>query len=139
MRIGELARGAGCDVETVRFYEREGLLDAPARDASGYRRYDEHHLTRLSFIRHSRTLDLPLAEIRRLLEFAADPGPSCERVDALLDRHIALVRERLRHLQALETQLLALRRCCDGAPTHPCAILDAFLEVAERRTGAGGP
>ena len=76
MRIGELASRAGCDVQTVRFYERETLLEEPRREPSGYRRYDERHLTRLNFIRHCRSLDIPLAEVRQLLEFAAKPKPS---------------------------------------------------------------
>jgi len=66
MKIGELAARAGCDVQTVRFYEREGLLEEPEREASGYRRYGERHVERVKFIRHCRALDLPLNEIRPL-------------------------------------------------------------------------
>ena len=69
MKIGELASQAGCDVQTVRFYEREGLLAEPEREASGYRRYAEPHLRRLQFIRHCRSLDIPLPEIRQLLDW----------------------------------------------------------------------
>ena len=72
MRIGELARKAGVDVQTVRFYEREGLLDAPARTGSGYRAYGEEDLERLHFVRHCRSLDMPLAEIRRLIELSRE-------------------------------------------------------------------
>ena len=92
MKIGELAGEAGCDVQTVRFYEREGLLAEPPRDASGYRHYDQRHVTRLRFIRHLRTLDIPLPEVRRLLTFAAQPDQSCEQVNDLLDGHIDLVK-----------------------------------------------
>lgn len=132
MRNGELATRAGCDVQTVRFYEREGLLEAPLREASGYRRYEQRHLTRLNFIRHCRSLDIPLAEVRQLLEFAASPQKTCAQVDQLLDRHIALVAERFRALQALQGQLDSLRRTCDGDGTHACAILDSFVSTAER-------
>jgi Cd(II)/Pb(II)-responsive transcriptional regulator len=127
MKIGELAVRAGCDVQTVRFYEREGLLDAPVRDASGYRRYAQAHLAQLQFIRHCRSLDIPLPEVRQLLEFAAAPDESCAHVDALLDEHIAHVQQRLKALRALEKQLVALRSRCDGDTSHSCAILESFM------------
>ena len=127
MKIGELATQAGCDVQTVRFYEREGLLDAPVRDGSGYRLYAQPHLAQLRFIRHCRSLDLPLPEIRRLLEFAAAPDASCAHVDALLDEHIVHVQRRLKALKTLERQLLALRARCDGETSHACAILESFM------------
>jgi Cd(II)/Pb(II)-responsive transcriptional regulator len=126
MKIGELASRAACDVQTVRFYEREGLLEEPTREASGYRSYEERHLTRLNFIRHCRALDIPLSEVRQLLEFAAQPSRSCGQVDELLDRHIVLVNQRVRELKALQKQLVDLRRTCDGDTSHPCAILEAF-------------
>ena len=131
MRIGELAQRAGCDVQTVRFYEREGLLEEPAREASGYRRYDDRHLTRLNFIRHCRSLDIPLPEVRHLLDFAARPGQSCAPVDDLLDGHSALVTTRSRALHALERQLVALRKTCDGDTSHACAILESFMTAAQ--------
>lgn len=133
MKIGELAAAAGCDVQTVRFYEREGLLEEPARTASGYRSYDERHLTRLSFIRHLRTLDIPLPEARQLLEFAASPSRSCGKVNDLLDGHIGLVKRRITALKALEKQLVALRQTCDGDASHPCAILESFMSAASSR------
>ena len=132
MKIGELAAQAGCDVQTVRFYEREGLLEEPAREASGYRRYEDKHLTLLNFIRHCRSLDIPLAEIRQLLRFAARPEEACADVDSLLDDQIALVQSRIRGLQELEKQLVGLRRTCDGDGSHPCAILEAFVSAAAK-------
>ena len=132
MRIGELAARAGCDVQTVRFYEREGLLAEPARDASGYRRYEEAHAQRLAFVRHCRSLDLPLSEVRQLLDFAAQPSQSCAQVNGLLDGHIALVRQRVAALATLQQQLEALRRSCDGDVSHPCAILQSFIAAAEQ-------
>lgn len=131
MKIGELAAQAGCDVQTVRFYEREGLLEAPEREASGYRRYAERHLKRLQFIRHCRSLDIPLPEIRELLAFAAAPEQSCRHVDALLDEHIDRVQLRLKALRTLEKQLVALRARCDGDPSHSCAILESFVTATE--------
>jgi Cd(II)/Pb(II)-responsive transcriptional regulator len=139
MRIGELAQGAGCDVQTVRFYEREGLLEAPARDSSGYRRYDEHHAARLAFVRHCRSLDLPLPEVRQLLALSAQPGRSCAQVNDLLDGHIALVQRRLADLHALEDQLLALRQTCDGDSSQPCAILESFMNQVSAHACACHP
>ena len=136
MKIGELASRADCDVETVRFYEREGLLESPARDASGYRRYKDRHLTQLSFVRHLRSLDIPLAEVRQLLDFAARPEQSCAQVNELLEGHITLVKQRLRSLRALEKQLVNLRRTCDGDTSNPCAILDAFAAAAQEQAFA---
>ncbi|HEY1181327.1 MAG TPA: MerR family transcriptional regulator, partial [Rhodocyclaceae bacterium] len=77
MRIGELGQAAGVDVETIRFYEKSGLLPSPARNTSGYRIYNQSHLERLAFIRHARSLDIPLAEIKRLLDFVARPDADC--------------------------------------------------------------
>lgn len=134
MKIGELATKAGCDVQTVRFYEREGLLEEPDREASGYRRYEERHLTRLNFIRHCRSLDIPLPEVRQLLAFAAQPAGNCGQVNELLDRHIALVTQRVRELRSLQGQLVALRATCDGEGTHACAILESFTKVAEQHS-----
>lgn len=130
MKIGELAVRAACDVQTIRYYEREGLLEAPEREASGYRRYADKHLPRLQFIRHCRALDIPLAEVRQLLDYAEAPRQSCHAVDALLDEHIERVRRQLAALTALERQLVALRCQCKGAnSTHSCGIIDSFMSA----------
>ena len=139
MRIGELAARAGCDVETLRFYEREGLLAAPAREASGYRRYDDRALDTVRFIRHCRSMDIPLSEVRRLLACAADPEAASHEVDGLLDRHLRLIHERIAALQTLERQLGALRATCDGDPSHRCAILESFMSAAQAHACACHP
>lgn len=136
MRIGELAGAAGCDVQTVRFYERERLLEEPRRDSSGYRHYDQRQVKRLRFIRHLRTLDIPLPEVRQLLKFAAQPDQSCEQVNDLLDAHISLVKQRMQALRVLERQLVSLRKTCDGDSSHPCAILESFMSAAEQHACA---
>ena len=74
MRIGELSRHSGCDVETIRYYEREGLLDAPQREDNGYRRYGDGHLVQLNFVRHCRSLGMSLADVRRLRDFQRNLG-----------------------------------------------------------------
>lgn len=138
MKIGELAARAGCDVQTVRYYEREGLLDAPARSAAGYRHYDARHLARLQFIRHCRALDIPLGEVRQLLAYAAQPQ-QCAHVDDLIDRHLALVTQRLAALSALHQQLTALRGSCDGDASHPCTILQSFMSAVQDHACACHP
>lgn len=128
MKIGELALRAGCEVQTVRYYEREALLEQPTRDDSGYRSYEERHLVRLQFIRHCRSLDIPLGEVRRLLEYARTPNRSCRDVDELVDKHVSRIQQRIASLQALERQLVALRgRCQTRPPADSCAILEAFM------------
>ena len=140
MKIGELAAKAGCDAQTIRYYEREGLLEAPAREASGYRRYAGKHLARLQFIRHCRALDIPLVEVRQLLDYAQAPRLSCHAVDALLDEHIERVRRQLAALAALERQLVALRRQCKGANSkRSCAIIDSFMSAPSQNACACHP
>jgi Cd(II)/Pb(II)-responsive transcriptional regulator len=125
MRIGQLARRADCDVETIRFYEREGLLPKPDREPNGYRQYGSPHLKQLHFIRHCRTLDIGLADIRTLLEFRSAPRLPCGAVNLLIDRHIARVHERIQALRVLEAQLLGLRRTCGlDVPTASCGIIN---------------
>ena len=140
MKIGELATQAGCDVQTIRYYEREGLLEEPEREDSGYRRYADKHLSRLQFIRHCRALDIPLAEVRQLLDYAEAPRQSCHAVDALLDDHIGRVRRHLAALTALERQLVALRRQCKGANSkRSCAIIDSFMGASSKNACACHP
>lgn len=131
MRIGEVARQAGVDVQTVRYYEREGLIDAPSRTASGYRAYGPQHAERLNFIRHCRSLDMPLAEIRQLIELSGDRHVSCDEVDRLVRAHLDRVRAKRAALQALETQLASLSaQCASGHRIADCGILEELIHAA---------
>jgi len=131
MKIGELARQAGTDAQTVRFYEREGLLAAPARTASGYRAYGPGHVERLNFIRHCRSLDMPLAEIKRLIELSSDQRVSCDQVDALVRAHLQRVQTKRKALQALEAQLETLSaQCASGHRVADCGILEELIHAA---------
>lgn len=124
MRIGELARAVGVEVETIRYYEKSGLLPSPARAGNGYRAYGTPYLERLAFIRHCRALDMPLAEVRRLLDFLGHPAADCTGVERLVDEQLTRVRARLKSLRALERQLVALRsRCQSGNTAAECGIL----------------
>ena len=132
MRIGELAAKAGVDAQTVRYYEREGLVEAPARTAAGYRAYGLAHLERLNFVRHCRSLEMPLAEIKRLTTLSTDRGVSCEQVDALVQTHLERVRAKLGALAALERQLAALRaQCSAGQRVADCGILEEMIHAAQ--------
>jgi len=131
LRIGQLASAAGVDAETVRYYERIGILPPPARSANGYRAYGAEQLERLAFIRHCRSLDMPLDEIRRLLAFVDRPGDDCSGIDHLIDAQLARVRTRLASLQALERQLAALRGQCGGDHDGgECGILHELVAAA---------
>lgn len=130
MRIGELGKATGLDVETIRYYEKEGLLPAPGRQSNGYRAYSAAHLERLAFIRHCRALDMPLAEIKRLLDFASRPKADCHDIDQLIDQQLARVRARLKSMRALERQLAALRAQCAHEATGRCGILKELVAAA---------
>lgn len=137
MKIGELAQKAGVDVQTIRYYEREGLLDAPARTGSGYRAYGPQHLERLTFVRHCRSLDMPLAEIKRLIDLSSDRAVSCEQVDQLVRSHLDRVRAKRAALQNLETQLEALSaQCAAGHRVADCGILEELIHAAQSRLPA---
>ena len=112
MKIGKLAEVAQCSVETVRYYEKEGLLPAPARTSGNFRQYGAEHVERLRFIRNCRALDMSHGEIRTLLRLADQPGDDCGSVNTLFDEHIAHVDERLRELAQLKLQLASLRARC---------------------------
>ena len=131
MRIGELAQATGVDIETIRYYEKSGLLPAPSREANGYRSYSVAHLERLAFVRHCRALDMPLADVKRLLEVIARPRSDCGDIDGLIDEHLSRVQARLASMKALERQLAALRAQCDSRrPTRKCGILHDLVSAA---------
>ena len=131
MKIGELATASSTPIETIRYYEREGLLPAPARTSGNFRIYEAAHRERLQFIRHCRGLDMSLDEVRVLLRVREDPGADCGDVNALLDAHIGHVSRRIRELRALEHQLKDLRQRCGGArPADRCGILSGLAEAA---------
>ena len=131
LRIGELAKRADCLVQTVRFYESEGLLLEPARSEGNFRLYDDVHLQRLLFIRRCRAKDMTLDEIRQLLSFRDRPELDCGEVNSLVDSHIAQVRTKIKELRQLERELIDLRRSCDTARTaSECGILNTLGESA---------
>lgn len=131
MKIGDLSRATGVDVGTIRYYERAGLLAAPARQPNGYRAYGEAHLEGLSFVRHCRALDIPLSDIKKLLDFTVAPQEDCADINQLVDAQIDRVRARLKSLKALEKQLTLLRgRCSQPHSVQECGILSELVSAA---------
>jgi len=144
MKIGELARAAGTTVETVRYYEKEGLLPAPERGMNNYRSYGQAHCERLRLIRNCRALDMTQDEIRAILQVADDHRAGCGRINELFDAHIAHVDTRIRELRQLKSQLDELRRRCRQArpAAEDCGILHGLSEMQaadrpERHTHLG--
>ena len=135
MQIGELAKRAGCPVETVRYYEREGLLPLPRRSPGNYRVYGPEHAERLAFIRRCRSLDMSLPEIGVLLAAIAKPDADCGPVNALLDEHIGHVAARIAELRQLKSELDAIRAHCTGdEPTKECGILASLASPGRKLT-----
>ena len=127
LTIGQLARHAGIGVETVRFYERRGLIDDPPRRSSGYRQYPPEVVDQLRFIRRARELGFSLEEIAELLELRGCPPEERRRVRARVRAKAADLRERINQLQSLESALIRLADACEHAPDdEPCPILAAL-------------
>jgi len=140
MRIGEVAATTGVDVETVRYYEKAGLFAPPKRSRNGYRAYGAEHVERLAFIRHCRSLDVSLADIRRLLALIDSPPARCDDADTLIDTQLERVRARIESLAALEKQLVSLRGLCKGPrSTQHCGILAELVHAAHGEACACHP
>ncbi len=131
MRIGALAVATHTQAETIRFYEREGLLPIANRTDANYRTYGPEHVKRLGLIRRCRALDMSLDEIRALLAIWDGPSGPCNRVNALIDTHIEHVHSRIRELEGLRQELQALRERCElPSGLQNCGILEGLLELS---------
>ena len=129
IKIGEMACHTGATVETIRYYEKEGLLPKPSRSEGNYRLYRKEHIERLQFILHCRTLDMTLDEVRVLLQYWDEPSRNCGDVDSLLDEHIQAVEQRIEELIQLKQHLNVLRQqCVTSAPAESCGILNALAD-----------
>ena len=130
LTIGALARETGVNLETVRYYERIGLMPAPARTDGGHRLYEAEHRRRLMFIRRARDLGFGIDQVRALLALSSAEQPCCE-VRALAAEHLQAVRAKLADLQRLETVLAETVERCDGTlGTSECAVLAMLDEPA---------
>lgn len=128
MKIGELAKKAGCQVVTIRYYEKEGLLAEPERTGANYRLYGDRDIERLRFILHCRRHGMKLSEIRALLAFKDKPETSCRWVNTLIEKHIADVSEQIASLAQLKEQLELLLCKCSGDSDGECKIIESLSE-----------
>jgi MerR family mercuric resistance operon transcriptional regulator len=124
LTIGQVARQAGVGVETVRFYERQGLLEKPTRRESGYRQYPEDVVARLRFIRRAKELGFSLKEIKELLALQVDPAITCAEVKRQAEAKIADIEGKIASLTRIKKALVKLATVCRGqGPTSECPIL----------------
>jgi len=126
LRIGDLARATQTKVETIRYYERIGLLAAPARTAGNYRSYRAEHLNRLSFIRRARDLGFSIDQVRTLLDLSDQKDRSCTAVDAVAREHLADVERKIADLDVLRRELKELIDQCRQGTIAECRIVEAL-------------
>ena len=132
LKIGKVARLAGVGVETIRFYEREGLIEEPPRGESGYRQYSEDTVHRLRFIRRAKELGFTLKEIKELLALRIDPETTCEDIRRRANTKINDIEAKIETLQKMKAALERLTAACKGrGPVSECPILEV-LEDREK-------
>ena len=135
LTIGELARATGTNVETVRYYERIGVLSPPPRSPGGFRLYGTEDVARLAFVRGARELGVSLEAVRELVGLADDPDRPCDEVDEIARVHLADVEQKIAQLAALRAELKRLLMQCQGGHISDCRIVDA-LSGGSRATTA---
>ena len=129
LRIGQLAKEASVNVETIRFYERKGLIPEPPRRESGYRQYTKNEVARIKFIKRAQELGFTLKEIAELLALRVDPQTTCAEVKEQAEMKIVQIEEKLRSLEKMKAALVKLAAECDGTgPSSACPILE-YLEI----------
>lgn len=132
LKIGEVAEGGGVNLQTIRYYEREGLLPEPPRLASGYRMFPETSVQRVRFIKRAQDLGFTLREIRELLSIRLDKTKDCSDVRRLAATKIADIEQKMRTLQSMKRVLSALSQACPGrGSTEECPILHS-IETGDR-------
>ena len=129
LRIGDLARATDTSVETIRWYEKQGLIPPPSRTSGNYRAYGEAALNRLSFIRRARDLGFPLDQVRALLGLASDEAGDCASVDVLAQQHLDEIDGKIADLAALRSELSSLLMSCTGGTIARCRIIEALAPM----------
>jgi Cu(I)-responsive transcriptional regulator len=137
MKIGILARATGTKVETVRFYEKIGLMPPPARTDGNYRDYDAQHLKRLNFIRHARGLGFDIAEIRSLLDLVDHPERDCGDADMIATGHLKAVESKIAQLEVLRGELARMVGECRGGRAAACHVLEVIADHTNCETEHG--
>ena len=131
MKISEAAASSGCHLETIRYYERIGLLPQPDRTGSGYRVYGSADIERLRFIARGRDLGFSLEEIRSLLQLASDERLSCDDVDRLARTHLTDIRARQEDLRRMADELERVIISCNGGQRAECTILSTLRQPTQ--------
>jgi Cu(I)-responsive transcriptional regulator len=129
LSIGELGRITRTSPETIRYYEKIGLLKAAARSSGNYRCYGEPHLARLSFVRRARELGFSIEQVRTLLDLADHRERDCHTVDALAQEHLTTIERKIADLTALKRQLTSLLNSCRGGKVADCQIIGALAPI----------
>jgi DNA-binding transcriptional MerR regulator len=130
MMIGELAKRTATKVPTIRFYEEIGLMRRSTRLANGRRTYGSDDLSRLTFIRHARSLGFEVAEIRSLLALGDEPDRSCAQVNEIAVRHLSDVEDKIMRLQRLRDELTRISGLCKGGLVAGCRVLEVLGDPA---------
>lgn len=128
MKIGVVSELTGCNIETIRYYERIGLIAAPPRRGS-YRDYGPSDVDRLRFVRRGRELGFSLEEIGTLLDLAPQDGATCETVQTLAEQHLRNVRAKLADLITIETALANLVAQCGTRPVNCCPVVESLARI----------
>lgn len=131
LSIGDLSRRTGTKVQTIRYYEKIGIMPDPGRTAGNQRRYGDAELDRLSFIRHARQLGFPLDAIRELLGLSDTPHRSCGEVDGIARRQLQHVEQRIVRLEALRVELARMVADCAGGTVGECRVLQVLRDHDE--------
>jgi len=126
--IGELAKKTGTKVQTIRYYEDIGVMPFPARAANNRRLYNNNHLERLTFIRHSRELGFSLDDIRNLLALVDQPDKHCDEVDTIARDHLTDVEGKIASLQVLKAELERMVSHCTGGTVSDCRIIKVLAD-----------
>jgi len=126
LTIGTLSRETGCNIETIRYYERIGLLRAPPRSAGGHRIYDRDDIRRLGFVRRARELGFSLDDVRVILGLVDGGGLTCAEVKSVTVEHLEDVEAKIRDLQTIAGVLRDMAARCDGGETPHCPIIEAL-------------
>lgn len=126
LQRAELARRTGCNLETIRYYEKTGMMPDPPRTASGYRVYDDAHISRLRFILRARELGFSIEQIRGLLDLVDGGTQTCAEVKERTEQHLADVRAKIADLKRIEKALAATAAQCSGEDIPECPVLEAL-------------
>jgi len=143
MTRGDLAKRTGCNAETIRYYEKIGVMPEPVRSAGGYRQYDETHEQRLRFVMRGRELGFAIDDLKSLLDLVDRNAVSCGEVEKLAKLHLRSVREKIRDLKRMERVLGETISACSGKDVPECALIDTLYgvppgikAVRDRRSGS---